>query len=216
MRLILLGPPGAGKGTQAQKLGEAYDIPLISTGDMLRQAAKDGTPMGLKAKTIMAAGRLVSDPIIIALVEERIQRPDCENGFLLDGFPRTVPQAQALVDHNVSIDCAIEIDVPDEEIVRRLSGRWVHPGSGRVYHTQNHPPKHEGKDDVSGEPLVQREDDQEQTVRKRLEVYRAQTQPVSNFYQQLAENEGAFSYYKVDGRRPPDEVFEDIKASIDA
>lgn len=214
MRVILLGPPGAGKGTQAQKLGKALDVPLISTGDMLRQAAKEGTPLGLKAKTIMAAGRLVSDEIIIALVKDRISAQDCKQGFLLDGFPRTVPQAQALVDQNIVINHAIEIDVPDEEIVRRLSGRWVHPGSGRVYHQDSHPPKKEGVDDETGEPLVQREDDQEQTVRKRLEVYRALTQPVSDFYQNLDQKRSDFSFHKIDGTQAPEKVFESIKAVL--
>ena len=214
MRLILLGPPGAGKGTQAQKLGKAFNIPLISTGDMLRQAAKEGTPLGLEAKTIMAAGSLISDDIIIALVEDRISRPDCEKGFLLDGFPRTVPQAQALIDHGIAINHAIEIDAPDEEIVRRLSGRWVHPASGRVYHQDSHPPKKEGVDDETGEPLVQREDDKEQTVRKRLEVYRALTQPVSEFYQSLDHKSSDFSFHKIDGTQAPDEVFASIEAAV--
>ena len=183
MRIILLGPPGAGKGTQAAYITDKYGIPQISTGDMLRAAVKAGSELGLKAKDIMASGGLVSDDLIIALVKERIQEPDCVNGFLFDGFPRTIPQAEALLSEGVSIDKVIEIHVADEEIIARLSGRRVHDGSGRVYHVSHNPPKQEGVDDVTGEPLVQREDDKEGTVRNRLDVYHDQTQPLVDFYQ---------------------------------
>lgn len=189
MRAILLGPPGAGKGTQAQFICEKYAIPQISTGDMLRAAVKAGTELGLKAKDIMASGGLVSDDLIIALVKERIQEPDCANGFLFDGFPRTIPQAQAVVDAGIAIDHVVEIDVADEEIVARLSGRRMHEPSGRVYHVQHNPPRKEGVDDVTGEPLIQREDDKEETVRHRLNVYHEQTQPLVDFYQKLAQTQ---------------------------
>ncbi len=190
MRVILLGAPGAGKGTQAQFIMEEFGIPQISTGDMLRAAVKAGTPLGLEAKKVMDAGGLVSDDIIIGLVRERIAQSDCANGFLFDGFPRTIPQAQALVDAGIEIDHVVEIDVDDAEIIERLSGRRVHPGSGRVYHLKYNPPKQDGIDDVSGEPLVQRDDDREETVRKRLEVYQAQTRPLVDFYQALASKGG--------------------------
>lgn len=182
MRLILLGAPGAGKGTQAQFITEAFGIPQISTGDMLRAAVKAGTEMGQKAKAIMDTGGLVSDDIIIGLVKERIAQPDCAGGCLFDGFPRTIPQAQAMVDAGVAIDHVIEISVDDEEIVKRLSGRRVHPGSGRIYHVQHNPPKVEGIDDETGEALVHRDDDLEETVRKRLAVYQEQTRPLVDFY----------------------------------
>ncbi|MCG8393036.1 MAG: adenylate kinase [Pseudomonadales bacterium] len=191
MRVILLGAPGAGKGTQAQFIKEQFNIPQISTGDMLRAAVKAGTPLGLEAKKVMDAGGLVSDDIILGLVKERIAQDDCANGFLFDGFPRTIPQAQALVDQGVDIDYVVEIDVDDEEIIERLSGRRVHPASGRVYHIRYNPPKEEGKDDETGEELVQRDDDKEETVRKRLEVYQSQTRPLVDFYQDLARNEDA-------------------------
>jgi len=196
MRIILLGAPGAGKGTQAKVIMDNLGIPQISTGDMLRAAVKAGTELGLKAKDIMAAGGLVSDDIIIGLVKDRITHPDCKNGFLFDGFPRTIPQAQALMEAGVIIDRVIEIDVPDVEIISRLSGRRVHPGSGRVYHIEHNPPKKAGVDDASGEPLVQREDDKENTVRKRLEVYHSQTKPLVDFYQQ---HSGAGVYRRVEG-----------------
>ncbi|MEO0436898.1 MAG: adenylate kinase [Pseudomonadota bacterium] len=198
MRLILLGPPGAGKGTQAQYITEEFSIPQISTGDMLRAAVKAGTEIGLKAKAIMDSGALVSDDIIIALVQERIKESDCENGFLFDGFPRTIPQAQALVDAEVPIDHVVEIDVDEEEIVNRLSGRRVHPGSGRVYHVAHNPPQVAGTDDVTGEALVQRDDDQEHTVRKRLAVYQEQTRPLVDFYQEISGN-AAPRYHRVKG-----------------
>ena len=190
MRVILLGAPGAGKGTQAQFIMEKFGIPQISTGDMLRAAVKAGTPLGLEAKKVMDAGGLVSDDIIIGLVKERIAEADCAKGFLFDGFPRTIPQAQALVDAGIDIDYVVELDVADEEIIERLSGRRVHPGSGRVYHLKYNPPKQDGKDDVTGEDLVQREDDTEATVRKRLDVYQSQTRPLVDFYQDLAKQGG--------------------------
>lgn len=182
MRVILLGAPGAGKGTQAQFIMEKYGIPQISTGDMLRAAVKEGTELGLKVKDIMASGGLVSDDLIIALVKERIQADDCAKGFLFDGFPRTIPQAEALKDAGVAIDYIVEIEVDDEEIVSRLSGRRVHEASGRVYHVVFNPPKQEGIDDESGEPLILREDDKEETVRNRLAVYHEQTEPLVGFY----------------------------------
>ncbi|MGH1441679.1 MAG: adenylate kinase [Cellvibrionaceae bacterium] len=191
MRVILLGAPGAGKGTQARFIMEEFAIPQISTGDMLRAAVREGTELGLQVKDIMASGGLVSDEIIIALVKERIQASDCKNGFLFDGFPRTIPQAQALVDADVVIDHVVEIHVEDEEIVARLSGRRVHQGSGRVYHIDHNPPKVEGVDDESGEQLIQRDDDKEETVRKRLAVYHEQTEPLVDFYQKLPGQNGS-------------------------
>ena len=185
MRVILLGAPGAGKGTQAQFICDKFSIPQISTGDMLRAAVKAESPLGLKVKEVMETGGLVSDEIIIALVKERIQQDDCANGFLFDGFPRTIPQAEAMVAEGVDIDNVVEIDVDDEEIVGRLSGRRVHPGSGRVYHTIYNPPAVEGKDNETGEDLIQRDDDQEATVRKRLAIYHDQTKPLVAFYKEF-------------------------------
>src|SRR6476620_2835460 len=182
MRLILLGAPGAGKGTQATFIKEKFNIPQISTGDMLRAAVKAGTPMGLAAKKVMDAGGLVSDDIIIGLVKDRLKEADCQNGYLFDGFPRTIPQADAMREAGVAIDYVLEIDVPAEEIVVRMSGRRAHLASGRTYHLKFNPPKAEGKDDVTGEPLVQRDDDREETVKKRLDVYQAQTRPLVEFY----------------------------------
>lgn len=182
MRLILLGAPGAGKGTQANFIKDKFGIPQISTGDMLRAAIKAGTPLGLAAKQVMDAGNLVSDDIIINLVKERIKEADCVNGFLFDGFPRTIPQAQAMRDAGIKIDYVVEIDVPDSEIVKRMSGRRVHPASGRTYHVVFNPPKVEGRDDVTGEDLVQRPDDAEDTVIKRLNVYHDQTKPLVEYY----------------------------------
>lgn len=201
MRLILLGAPGAGKGTQAQNIIDTYGIPQISTGDMLRAAVREGTELGLQVKDIMASGGLVSDELIIALVKERIQAPDCVNGFLFDGFPRTIPQAQALIDADVAIDHVVEIHVDDEAIVSRLSGRRVHLASGRIYHVTHNPPKTEGVDDETGEPLIQREDDQEETIRKRLAVYHEQTEPLVGFYQSLESQNGAAppKYSRIDG-----------------
>ncbi len=198
MRLILLGAPGAGKGTQAQYICEKYNIPQISTGDMLRAAIKNETPLGLEVKGVMDSGGLVSDEIIIALVKERIAESDCANGFLFDGFPRTIPQAEALVDANVELDAVVEIDVADDEIIKRMSGRRVHPASGRTYHVVFNPPKVEGKDDATGEDLVQREDDQEETVKKRLDVYHEQTAPLVGFYKNL-ESANAPKYIHVPG-----------------
>ena len=183
MKLILLGPPGAGKGTQATFLTKHFGIPQISTGDMLRAAVKAGTPLGLAAKKVMDSGALVSDDIIIGLVRERLQQPDCAKGYLFDGFPRTIPQAEAMRDAKVAIGYVLEIDVPAEDIIVRMSGRRAHLASGRTYHVKFNPPKVEGKDDVTGEPLVQRDDDREGTVRKRLEVYQAQTRPLVAFYE---------------------------------
>ncbi len=200
MRVILLGPPGAGKGTQAQFITERYSVPQISTGDMLRAAVKAGSPLGLEVKEVMASGGLVSDDLIIALVKERIAQDDCKNGFLFDGFPRTIPQAQAIIDAGIVIDAVVEISVDDEEIVARLSGRRVHENSGRIYHVQHNPPKVAGVDDETGEALVQRPDDSEDTVRNRLEVYHTQTQPLVAFYSSLADqNDAAPRFSTVDG-----------------
>jgi adenylate kinase len=186
MRLILLGPPGAGKGTQANFIREKFGIPQISTGDMLRAAVKAGTPLGLAAKKVMDAGQLVSDDIIIGLVTERLKQPDCRRGYLFDGFPRTIPQAEAMKQAGVPLDHVLEIDVPDEEIIQRMSGRRVHPASGRSYHVKFNPPRVEGKDDATGEALIQRDDDREETVKHRLEVYRKQTRPLVDYYARWA------------------------------
>ena len=191
MRIILLGAPGAGKGTQAQLIMQKYGIPQISTGDMLRAAVKAGTELGLAAKKIMDAGGLVSDELIIGLVKDRIAQPDCSKGFLFDGFPRTIPQAEAMIEAGVNIDHVIEIHVDDSEIIERLSGRHVHPASGRVYHIKYNPPKVAGKDDVTGEDLVQRDDDKEETVKKRLDIYHTQTEQLVGFYQKLAADGNA-------------------------
>ena len=199
MRVILLGAPGAGKGTQAKFITEKFGIPQISTGDMLRAAVKAGTELGLIAKGVMDSGGLVSDDLIINLVKERIAQPDCVNGFLFDGFPRTIPQAEALVKAGVELDHVLEIAVEDEEIVQRIAGRRVHEASGRVYHTVYNPPKVEGKDDVPGEDLVQRKDDTEETVRHRLSVYHSQTKPLVDFYQKLAAAQGKPKYSHVEG-----------------
>ena len=201
MRLILLGPPGAGKGTQASFIKEAYGIPQISTGDMLRAAVKAGTPLGLAAKKVMDSGALVSDDIIIGLVKERLKEPDCAIGYLFDGFPRTIPQAEAMRHANVPLDVVLEIDVPDVAIVERMSGRRVHVASGRTYHVRYNPPKAAGHDDVTGEPLIQREDDREEIVRKRLDVYHAQTAPLVAYYRDWSAtgDPRAPRYRKVDG-----------------
>jgi adenylate kinase len=187
MRLILLGAPGAGKGTQATSICQKYGIPQVSTGDMLRAAIKAGTPVGRQVKTVMESGRLVSDDLIINLVKQRIAQPDCAKGFLLDGFPRTIPQADAMKTAGVKLDYVLEIDVPFEAIVERMSGRRSHPASGRTYHVKFNPPKVAGKDDVTGEPLVQREDDKEETVKRRLDIYSAQTRPLIEYYSQWAK-----------------------------
>jgi len=201
VRIILLGAPGAGKGTQAKFITEKFDIPQISTGDMLRSAISAGTELGVKVKDVMASGGLVSDDIIIDLVKERIQADDCKNGFLFDGFPRTIPQADALKNAGVIIDSVVEIHVADEEIISRLGGRRVHVDSGRVYHVVYNPPQQEGIDDGTGEALVQREDDQEETIRKRLDVYHQQTEPLVEFYKSVGEQQGAPApkYVRIDG-----------------
>lgn len=208
MRLILIGPPGAGKGTQAAFIKERFAIPQISTGDMLRAAVKAETPLGLKAKSVMESGALVSDDIILGLMEERLAQPDCKNGFLLDGFPRTIPQAEALKKTGIPIDFVLEISVPDDEIVRRISGRRVDPVSGRTYHIVYNPPKVEGKDDVTGDPLIQRDDDKEDVVRHRLEVYHNQTEALVKFYDDLAKSgdKTAPQYRAISGLGTIDEI----------
>ena len=213
MRLILLGAPGAGKGTQAQYICEKYGIPQISTGDMLRAAVKAQSDLGIAAKKVMDAGGLVSDEIIIGLVKERILDDDCAEGFLFDGFPRTIPQAEAMVDAGVNIDHVVEIAVDDEEIVARLSGRRVHPGSGRVYHVRYNPPQQDGLDDETGEALVQRDDDTEATVRKRLEVYYSQTSPLIDFYQNLS-GEDAPGYHRVEGVGSVESIRDEVFAVL--
>ena len=218
MRIILLGPPGAGKGTQAQFISKEYDIPQISTGDMLRAAIKEGSELGQQAQGIMNAGGLVSDDLIINLVKERIAKPDCANGCIFDGFPRTIPQAQALAEADVAIDHVVEISVPDDEIVKRLSGRRQHAGSGRVYHIDHNPPKVEGIDDVTGEALIQREDDKEATIRERLATYHQQTSTLVGFYQDQAKQGGnansAPDYDKFDGTQAIDTVKEQILTAL--
>ena len=216
MRLILLGPPGAGKGTQANFIREKFGIPQISTGDMLRAAVKAGTALGVAAKKVMDAGQLVSDEIIIGLVKERLTRPDCAHGYLFDGFPRTIPQAEAMKAARVGLDYVLEIDVPDEEIVMRVGGRRVHPASGRSYHLKFNPPRREGRDDITGEPLVQRDDDREDTVRKRLEVYRAQTRPLVDYYGAWAASGDAAApkYRKIAGTGPVDQIRERAFAAL--
>ena len=208
MRIILLGPPGAGKGTQANFIKEHYSVPQISTGDMLRAAVKAGTPLGIEAKKVMDAGQLVSDVLIINLVKERLTDNDCANGYLFDGFPRTIPQADALKDAQVPVDFVLEIDVPAEEIIKRISGRRVHEASGRVYHIEYNPPKVAGKDDVTGDDLVQRDDDKEDTVRKRLDVYQAQTRPLVDYYSNWAAagDAAAPKYRKISGVGTVDEI----------
>lgn len=210
MRIILLGAPGAGKGTQAQYICEQYGIPQISTGDMLRAAVKAQSELGKKVEKVMASGGLVTDEIIIALVKARIEEEDCKDGFLFDGFPRTIPQASALLESNILIDVVLEIDVQDDEIVKRLSGRRVHLDSGRVYHTIYNPPKNEGFDDVSGEELIQREDDQEETVRNRLKVYHQQTKPLVEYYTQLSSVDSNIRVIKINGLAKVDSIKEEI------
>jgi adenylate kinase len=218
MRLILLGAPGAGKGTQATFIKEKYGIPQISTGDMLRAAVKAGTPLGLEAKAIMDAGGLVRDDIIIGLVKERIKEADCKNGFLFDGFPRTIPQADAMREAGVDIDYVVEIDVPDEPIVERMAGRRAHLPSGRTYHVKFAPPKVEGKDDITGEDLVQRDDDREEVVRKRLAVYHEQTEVLVSYYgkQAASGDTRAPKYVKVDGTLAVDAVRDAVFAALAA
>jgi adenylate kinase len=216
MRVILLGAPGAGKGTQAQFICEKYGIPQISTGDMLRAAVKAESPLGLQVKDLMASGGLVSDDTIIALVKERITESDCANGFLFDGFPRTIPQAEAMVSAGVDIDYVIEIDVDDEEIVGRLSGRRVHAESGRIYHVIYNPPKVAGKDDESGEDLIQRADDSEETVRKRLGIYHDQTKPLVAFYKQFETENAATKYVHIPGVGSLEEITAKVMESLGA
>jgi len=218
MRLILLGGPGAGKGTQANYIKERYQIPQISTGDMLRAAVKAGTELGMEAKKHMDSGGLVPDDVIIGLVKERIKEPDCEKGFLFDGFPRTIPQADAMKDAGVPIDAVVDINVPDEEIIKRMSGRRVHLPSGRTYHVVFNPPKEEGKDDVTGEPLIQRDDDKEETVKKRLEVYHAQTEPLIDYYKDWEAKGGADApkYIRIEGVGKVDQIRDAIFKALDA
>ena len=217
MRLILLGGPGAGKGTQANLIKEKYKIPQISTGDMLRAAVKAGTELGKKAKVLMDSGALVSDDVIIGLVKERIKEADCANGFLFDGFPRTIPQADAMKAAGVPIEAVVDIDVPDEEIVKRMSGRRAHLASGRTYHILYNPPKVEGKDDVTGEPLVQRDDDKEETVKKRLDVYHSQTEPLIGYYKswEAGDDKAAPKYIRVNGVGKMDEITGQIFKALD-
>lgn len=216
MKFILLGAPGAGKGTQAQFLTKQFSIPQISTGDMLRAAIKAGTELGLKAKTAIDAGQLVTDEIIIGMVQERIAQEDCANGFLLDGFPRTVPQADALSEAGVAIDAIIEIDVPDSEIVKRMSGRRAHLASGRTYHIEYNPPKEAGKDDETGEELVQRDDDKPEVVQDRLSVYHEQTAPLIGYYTEAATKVDRLKYIKVDGTKSIDSVEASILNALKA
>ena len=218
MRLILLGPPGAGKGTQANYIKTAYGIPQISTGDMLRGAVKAGTPLGVAAKKVMDAGGLVSDDIIIGLVKDRLREPDCTPGYLFDGFPRTIPQADALRTAGVAIDYVLEIDVPDAAIIERMSGRYCHLPSGRTYHIKFNPPKLTGKDDVTGEDLIQRDDDKEETVRKRLAVYHAQTEPLVAYYAEWAAqgDPAAPRYRRVDGMGTVDEIRKAVLAALES
>ena len=216
MRLILLGAPGAGKGTQAAFISRTFGIPQISTGDMLRAAVKAGTRLGLEAKKYMDSGGLVPDEVIIGLVRERLKQPDCAQGFLFDGFPRTIPQADAMKHAGVTLDCVVEIDVDDAEIIKRLSGRRVHPASGRTYHVAFHPPKTEGRDDLTGEPLVQRDDDREETVRKRLEVYHSQTRPLIDYYREWAKSgaPGAPKYVRIPGVGSMEAIRDKISAAL--
>ncbi|RZM04495.1 MAG: adenylate kinase [Variovorax sp.] len=218
MRLILLGAPGAGKGTQAAFICRQFSIPQISTGDMLRAAVKAGTPLGREAQAVMASGALVSDDLIINLVKERLALPDCANGFLFDGFPRTLPQADAMRNAGVKLDYVLEIDVPFGDIIERMSGRRSHPASGRIYHVKFNPPQVEGKDDVTGEDLIQREDDHEDTVRKRLDVYSQQTRPLVDYYSQWARNEpeAAPKYRAISGVGSVDEITQRALAALSA
>ena len=218
MRLILLGPPGAGKGTQAAYITEKFGIPQISTGDMLRAAVKAQTPLGIEAKKVMDAGGLVSDDLIIGLVKDRLKEPDCADGYLFDGFPRTIPQADALKAANISLDFVVELEVPEESIIERMSGRRIHPASGRSYHLKFNPPKTDGIDDVTGEPLVQRDDDREETVRHRLSVYRDQTRPLVDYYESWAKSGDAAApaYRRIAGLGSVDEIRERILQALAA
>lgn len=216
MRLMLLGGPGAGKGTQALKLINYFNIPQISTGDMLRTAIAKGTELGKNVKSIMDSGKLISDDIIVALVTERLQQPDCRNGFLFDGFPRTIPQAESLKNANIKLDHVVELAVPDRDIISRISGRRVHLPSGRVYHVAFNPPIKEGVDDLTGEPLVQRDDDSEETIIKRLQIYHKQTEPLIHYYQELADNNGsrAPKFHHVSGVGDVDTIFSSILSAV--
>ena len=209
MRIILLGAPGVGKGTQAKFICNRFAIPQISTGDMLRESIRDGSSLGRKVKKVMDQGALVTDDIIIDLVKDRIKKNDCEKGYLFDGFPRTIPQAEALAQQNIQIDSVIEIKVEDDQIIARLAGRRVHQTSGRIYHITNNPPKRKNLDDVTGEPLIQRDDDKEDTIKQRLEVYRNQTEPLVNFYQKMHKG-GVISYRSIDGNK----MYEKLSAEI--
>ena len=213
MKIILLGPPGAGKGTQAEVLCKNFSIPHISTGNMLREAVEEETDLGLEAKALMDAGILVSDEVIVGLVEDRISKADCNKGFLFDGFPRTIPQAQALVDKDIHIDSLVEIHVTDDDIIERMSGRRMHPGSGRNYHVVYNPPKIDGKDDLTGEDLIQREDDKPETVKDRLIVYKNQTSPLVNFYSEMSEK-NKLEYFKVLGTSSPEDVSTEILSKL--
>ena len=215
MKLILLGPPGAGKGTQAQFIQAHFHVPQISTGDMLRQEIKSNSLLGQQAQGYMTQGALVPDSLIIAMVKNRLVQLDCEKGYLLDGFPRTVNQAEALKQADIHLDAVLVLSVPDEEIINRLSGRWVHPGSGRIYHALNHPPKVLGQDDETGEPLIQREDDREETIRKRLSVYHTQTVPLVEFYRKEAQpKHSGMKFVTLDGTKHADQVFKGILSKL--
>ena len=214
MKIVLLGPPGAGKGTQAESICENYGIPHISTGNMLREAVEAGTKLGLEAKSLMDAGILVSDDVIVGLVEERISADDCSGGFLFDGFPRTIPQAEALIERDINIDAVVEIDVPDQDIIDRMAGRRMHPASGRNYHIIFNPPKNEGKDDITGEDLILREDDKPETVKDRLKVYADQTSPLVVFYSNLSVS-SQLKYIKVSGTATPSNVTQQILKDLE-
>ena len=216
MKLILLGAPGVGKGTQAQYIAEKYGIPQISTGDMLREAVREESEIGLQVKAVMESGALVSDDIIIALVKVRIAQDDCAKGYLFDGFPRTIPQAESLRAQHIDIDCLIEIEVPDQHLISRLSGRRVHPASGRVYHLAHNPPREAGKDDETGEPLVQRNDDKEETIKERLDVYHEQTKPLVGYYRNIAQQPGAsLRYHAIDGHGKTESIRDLIFSMLD-
>ncbi len=214
MKIVLLGPPGAGKGTQAESICDNYGIPHISTGNMLREAVEAETKLGLEAKSLMDAGILVSDDVIVGLVEERISEDDCSEGFLFDGFPRTIPQAEALIERDINIDAVVEIDVPDQDIIDRMAGRRMHPASGRNYHIIFNPPKNEGKDDITGEDLIQREDDKPETVKDRLKVYADQTSPLVVFYSNLSVS-SQLKYIKVSGTATPSNVTQQILKDLE-
>ena len=214
MKIVLLGPPGAGKGTQAESICENYGIPHISTGNMLREAVEAGTKLGLEAKSLMDAGFLVSDDVIVGLVEDRISADDCSEGFLFDGFPRTIPQAEALIERDINIDAVVEIDVPDQDIIDRMAGRRMHPASGRNYHIIFNPPKNEGKDDITGEDLILREDDKPETVKDRLKVYADQTSPLVAFYSNLSVS-SQLKYIKVSGTATPSNVTQQILKDLE-